>query len=182
MGAPSASARASARAVTAPAPQGQVRLLSRVIEGWALLGGLVLIGVALMSTFSATTGVLFGKPLPGDFELVEMLVAVAVFMFLPYCQVTGANVTADLFTSGAGPRTVAALTLISALVALGFSLLLLWRMYDGLLDYRRYVETTTILRIPVWYAYIPALASLVLLALAAVISVRDAIAGWRGTA
>ena len=50
------------------------------------------------------------------------------------------------------------------MVALGFSLLLLWRMYEGLQDYRQYVETTTILKIPIWYAYLPVLASLALLA------------------
>ena len=156
-----------------------VRLLRRVIEVWALLGGLVLAGIALMSTWSAASGWLFGKPLPGDFEMVEMLVAVSVFMFLPYCQITGANVTADLFTARAGPRTVALLELVAAVVALGFSLLLLWRMYDGLLDYRQYVETTTILRVPIWYAYPPALASLALVAAAALVSMRDAIGAWR---
>ena len=30
-------------------------------------------------------------------------------------------------------------------------------MYEGLLDYRQYVETTTILKIPIWVAYVPAL-------------------------
>ena len=156
-----------------------VRLLRRVIEVWALLGGLVLAGIALMSTWSAASGWLFGKPLPGDFEMVEMLVAVSVFMFLPYCQITGANVTADLFTARAGPRTVALLEWLAAGVALGFSLLLLWRMYYGLLDYRQYVETTTILRVPIWYAYPPALASLALVAAAALVSMRDAFGAWR---
>lgn len=167
------------RGEAAQAVQEPGGLLRRTIEVWALLGGLVLLGIALMSTWSATSGWLFGKPLPGDFELVEMLVAVSVFMFLPYCQLSGANVTADLFTAKAGPRTVALLELLAALVALTFSLLLLWRMYEGLLDYRKYIETTTILRIPIWYAYIPALASLALLAGAALITLRDALHGWR---
>ena len=154
--------------------------LRRVVEAWALFGGVVLLAIALMTAWSATSGWLFGRPLAGDVELVEMLTAVSVFMFLPFCQITGANVTADLFTARAGPRTVALLTLLGALVALGFSLLLLWRMYEGLLDYRQYVETTTILKIPLWYAYLPVLASLVLLAAAALASVRDALRGlWR---
>jgi TRAP-type C4-dicarboxylate transport system permease small subunit len=158
-------------------PQG---LLYRATEIWALLGGLILLAIALMTAWSATSGWLFGKPLPGDVELVEMLTAVSVFMFLPYCQMTGANVTADLFTSKAGPRTVALLGLLAALVALGFTLLLLWRMYLGLLDYRQFVETTTILRIPIWYAYLPILASIVLLTAAALASLRDALRGaWR---
>jgi len=161
------------------AVQGPQGLLHRAVEAWALLGGLVLFAIALMTAWSATSGWLFGKPLPGDVEMVEMLTAVSVFMFLPYCQLTGANVTADLFTAKAGPRTVALLTLLGAVVALGFSLLLSWRMYEGLLDYRQYVETTTILKIPIWYAYLPALVSLALLAVAALASVRDALRDWR---
>ena len=157
-------------------PQG---FLQRVIEVWALLGGVVLLAIALMTAWSATSGWLFGRPLPGDVELVEMLTAVSVFMFLPYCQLTGANVTADLFTANAGPRTIALLGLLAAVVAMGFSVLLLWRMYLGLLDYRQYVETTTILRIPIWYAYLPILASLALLAAAALGSVRSALRDWR---
>lgn len=151
--------------------------MRRLIEAWALLGGLLLLAIALMTSWSAAAGWLFGRPLPGDVELVEMLTAVSVFMFLPYCQLSGANVTADLFTAKAGPRTVARLELLGAAVALAFSLLLLWRMFEGLLDYRQYVETTTILKIPIWLAYLPALASLALLAAAAAMSVRRA---WRG--
>lgn len=151
--------------------------MRRLIEAWALLGGLLLLAIALMTSWSAAAGWLFGKPLPGDVELVEMLTAVSVFMFLPYCQLAGANVTADIFTARAGPRTVARLELLGAVVALAFSLLLLWRMYEGLLDYRQYVETTTILKIPLWFAYLPALASLALLAAAAAMSVRKALRG-----
>lgn len=152
---------------------GLTGLARRVIEIWALLGGAVLLAIALMSTWSATSAFVFNKPLQGDFELVEMCVAVSVFMFLPYCQLSDANVTADIFTAHASPRTIARLKLLSAFIALGFSVLLIWRMYAGLLDYRQYVETTTILRIPIWYAYIPALMSLALLVLASLISVRD---------
>lgn len=152
------------------APSG---LAHRVIEGWALLGGVVLMGIALMSTWSATSAFVLNKPLQGDFELVEMLVAVAVFMFLPYCQLTDANVTADIFTARASARTVGRLKLLSAGVAIGFGALLIWRMYAGLLDYRQYVETTTILRIPIWYAYVPVLISLALLLLACLITIRD---------
>lgn len=154
----------------APGPQGPLR---RIVEAWALLGGFVMLGVVLMTSWSSASGYFFGRPLPGDVELTEMLTAVSVFMFLPYCQLTGANVTADIFTAGAGPRTVAALQLASALIALGFSVLLIWRMWYGLADYREFVETTTILHVPIWYAYLPALASLVLLAAASAASVRE---------
>jgi len=148
---------------------GAAGLAHRVIEWWALLGGIVLLAIALMTAWSAATGWLLGKPLPGDFELTEIFVAIAVFAFLPYCQLTDANVTADLFTAGAGPRTLAAFRLFGVLIALAVALLLTWRTWAGLLDYRRFIETTAILKIPIWWAYVPALASLVLLVLACVI-------------
>jgi TRAP-type C4-dicarboxylate transport system permease small subunit len=164
----------AARAATGPSG-----FAARVIETWALLGGVVLLVIVLMVAWSSVRGWLFDRPLQGDVEMTEMWVAVAVFMFLPYCQLTGANVTADIFTARASPRTVALLELVSALVALCFSGLLLWRMYYGLLDYREYVETTTILHVPIWYAYVPALISLALLSLASLISVRHTLRAWK---
>ena len=157
------------------APEEAGGLLGRAIEAWAVLGGLLLLGVVLMTAWSATSGVVFSKPLPGDVELTEMLVAVAVFMFLPYCQLMGANVTADIFTERASPRTIAVFTLLSGAIALAFSVLLGVQMFRGLLDYLEFVETTTILRVPIWYAYVPALASLALLVLAALVCSHRAI-------
>jgi len=151
-------------------------LARRVIEWWALGGGVVLLVIAVMTTWSAFSGWVFGKPLPGDFELTEIFVAIAVFAFLPYCQQTDANVTADLFTARAGPRALAAFRLLGALLALAVALLLTWRTWAGLLDYRKYVETTAILKVPVWWAYVPALASLVLLVLACLLVLKDE---WR---
>jgi len=145
-------------------------LLLRIICGWAFCGGLLLIAVVLMTTYSATAGFLINKPFPGDFELTEMGVAIAAFMFLPYCQITFANVSADIFTASAGPRLIKNLSRLGSIMALAFSLLLIWRMFAGLLDYQTYLEITAILQIPLWYAFVPSLISLCLLAIAAVIT------------
>ena len=136
-----------------------------------------MVGVNMVSII----GSVFGKPFPGDFELTEMGVAVAVFTFLPYCQLVGANVSADIFTSGASRRTIAFFTLLGSLVALGFACLLIWRMYFGMLDQKEYDYTTTILQIPHWIAFIPILVSLALLAVAAIVTLlRDASALSKG--
>ncbi|EEE47861.1 TRAP transporter small permease [Roseibium alexandrii] len=155
-------------------------IASRVITVWALLGGGVLLAVVAVNMMSIL-GSMFGKPLPGDFELTEMGVAVAVFAFLPYCQLTGANVSADIFTAGASKRLIAFFTLLGSLVALGFASLLIWRMFHGMLDQREYGYTTTILQIPHWMAFVPILVSLVLLALAALVTLmRDTSALSKG--
>jgi TRAP-type C4-dicarboxylate transport system permease small subunit len=154
-------------------------LARRIIELWALAGGLVLLAIVCMNAYSLVADIAFRRPLPADFEFVEMGVAVAVFAFLPYCQVTGANVTADIFTQGAGPRTVALLALLSALIAFAFSLLLAWRMTLGMIDIYSYGETTAITGFPIWIAYVPIVASLVLLTIATIISISDALADVR---
>ena len=62
--------------------------------------------------------------------------------------------------------------MLGSLIALFFSLLLIWRMYEGLLDYQTYLEVTTILQIPLWYAFVPTLFSLFLLVLASLLTLR----------
>jgi TRAP-type C4-dicarboxylate transport system permease small subunit len=159
----------------APAESGArpTGLARRVIEWWAVAGGVMLLAIALMTAWSATTSLLFDRPLPGDFELTEIMVAVAVFAFLPYCQLTDANVTADIFTANAGARAIAGFRLLASVLGLGISALLTWRTWAGLLDYREFVETTAILKIPIWTAYVPALASLGLLMYACLITFKD---------
>lgn len=115
-------------------------------------------------------GLLLASPFPGDFELTEMGVAIAAFAFLPYCQLTFSNVSADIFTQNAGPTVNRWLSRLGSFIAFIFSLLLIWRMFVGLKDYQTYLETTTILQIPIWYAFVPTLGSLILLALAAVVT------------
>ena len=138
----------------------------RVITGWAILGGGVLLLVIGMNVLSVIGGVVW-VPFPGDFELTQIGVANAAFAFLPFCQLTGGNVTADIFSSRAGPRVVAAFKKLASFVAFLFSLLLLWRMTFGMLDQKEYGYMTAIVQFPVWLAYLPILFSLFLLAVAA---------------
>ncbi|HSG95936.1 MAG TPA: TRAP transporter small permease subunit [Afifellaceae bacterium] len=152
-----------------------------VIEIWALLGGCILLALVLMNVESVIASAVWGAPFPGDFEMTQVGVAVAAFSFLPYCQLTGANVTADIFTSGLSKRWEAIFALVASLLALGFALLLAWRMWAGMLDQRAYDYTTTILQFPHWIAFIPILISLALLAVAALMTLDKAARDARET-
>lgn len=145
---------------------------ARLIDVWAILGGLILLVVVTINVASVIGGVVW-KPFPGDFEMTEIGVAVAVFMFLPYCQLHETNVTADIFTQRASRRTIAALRLITAVIAFAFAALLLWRMSEGLQNQRDFGYTTAILQFPIWTAFLPILISLAFLAIAAVVSITE---------
>lgn len=159
---------------------GLYRLAHRTITAWAFIGGVVLLAVVAINVFSVAGGI-FWKPFPGDFELTEIGVAIAAFAFLPYCQLTGANVTADIFTARAPASWIAFFSVLASLVALGFSLLLLSRMYYGMVDQKAFGYTTAILAIPHWIAFVPILISLTLLALAAILTLSKAATAVRGS-
>ncbi|MBO6901223.1 MAG: TRAP transporter small permease subunit [Rhizobiaceae bacterium] len=140
---------------------------------WALVGGLVILGVVAVNVYSVALIILFDRPFPGVHEIVQVGVAIGMFMFLPYCQITGANVTADIFTANLGRRALARLAALGALFALLLAVLLLWRMFFGLQDLQTYRETTAIHQVPLWYAYVPILISLLLMAVSALLNLLE---------
>lgn len=154
-------------------------MVAHVIRLWALAGGLLLLAVMTINVFAVVLG-MFGSSFPGDFELTEVGVAVAAFAFLPYVQLVEGNVTADIFTERAGPRALALFRVLASTVALLFALLLLWRMAEGMLDQRSYGYVTAVLQFPIWLGFLPALLSLGLLCVAAMLTLGDAIRAFSG--
>ncbi len=157
-----------------------VRLVARLVRYWALAGGILLTGLAVMTALSAGSNIAFSVPFPADHELVKHFVAIVIFMFLPYCQLAGANVTVDIFTEGMSAGAKAAMALFSAIFAAAFALLLLRQMSYGFGSYIQYPEVTPVLKLPLWTAFPPILLSLALLFLAAVVTILDGVAGTRG--
>ena len=151
----------------------------QVIRWWALLGGLILVGLVLMTAAGALSNLFFNRPFPGDYELVKHGVAIAAFAFLPYAQLTHANVTVDLFTEGAGPRFKSAAALLASLIAILVAGVLFRQMWLGMLDYIEYREAMMALPIQLWTAFPPALVSLALLMVAGVITAAEALGAMR---
>lgn len=159
-----------------------VGLTRSFIRFWAYgVGGFTLVGIVLMTAYSAAANFFVGQPIAGDFEIVQFGVGIAAFCFLPLTQLTRANVVVDIFTLRASERTKAAMDLLGASVAAVFALTLLWRMSIGLHDYYVHQEYTPIIGIPLWMAFPPILFSLFLLFLAALISASEIIGVFRGT-
>ena len=167
----------------APAPKESdwVVFFRAFIRYWALMGGFVLLALVAITAASAVSNLLFNVPFSGEYELAKHFVGIAIFTFLPYCQLTGANVTVDIFTEGVGPRAKAAMLLLSSLLAAAFAALLLRQMSLGFGDYIRYPEETAALHLPLWTAFPPILLSLALLLVASLLTAHDAWRGLRGS-
>lgn len=145
--------------------------VGRVAAILAGCGGVILLamsGVTVLSVLGRAVPVL--PVFPGDFELVEMGAAVCVFLFLPWCQISGGQVAIEIVTQRFGPRGHAAFGMLGNAVLTLMSAVLLWRMWLGFgekfpfgseglraalaLGERPYfTETSYDLLIPVWIPF-----------------------------
>ena len=141
------------------------RGLYRVCEWAALFGCAVLILLTLTALVSIVGRSCCAKPLPGDYELAQMLVAIAVVACLPYCQMRGGNVKVDFFTARLALPIRDALDAIGAASIGLIGAVLAWRMCFGLVDLKSANDQTMILELPSWYPYLLMIPSFALLGL-----------------
>lgn len=132
------------------------RLVHGLARWTAIVGGLIIVVAALVTTLSVSGRALISTGLGsirGDFELVEVGVGFAVFAFLPYAHLTRAHAIVTIVTERFSARANAALVFISDLLMLVAALFLAWRHFYGMLDKLDYGETTLLLRLPLWWSY-----------------------------
>ena len=154
------------------------RALDLLARAFALAGGAVLVAMTGMSVVSITGRTVLGRPLAGDFELVQVGCAAAVAAFLPYCQLRRGNIIVDFFTARASPRTQGRLDALGALLLAAVMALLAWRTADGMLTVRAAGEITMIVSFPVWLGYAAIVPSL---ALTAVVGLATAVQAWKAS-
>ena len=147
--------------------------LLRLARYLAYAGGAILAAMAILTVISVIgrrfTAVGLG-PIKGDFELVEIGCAIAIFAFMPLAQMKRSHVTVDIFVQALHPRIFAFLGFVGdALIALASSVIL-WRFWLGFGEKFPYgsdafrnalamgtkpffSEATYELEIPIWIPY-----------------------------
>ena len=141
----------------------------------AILAGLLLTVITLMTCASLIGRNTTGWTIVGDFELSGAAAGAAIALFLPWSQMRGGNIIVDFFTSRASAATNAALDRLGALMfalALG---LLAWRTSIGGLNAWNSQATTMMLGLPEWIVYVFMVPPLVL---CTVIGLWQAVAGF----
>lgn len=149
------------------------RVLTRAAQILALSGGIVVIAMAMVTVVSVTGRALDWaglRPVPGDFELVEMGCAIAVFSFLPWCQMRRAHVTVDILSERLGARMHALLGFVGDFALTICAGVVLWRLWLGFAEKFPlgsdgvrvalgmgekpwFPETTYELQLPVWIPF-----------------------------
>lgn len=163
-------------------------LLSRIAEliarGMALLGGIALMALVVMTCVSITGRALIPiglQPVKGDFEMISIGMGFAVFAFLPWGIYARSHATVDLFLAAFPPLMNRVIDLLADLGFLAVAVIMAWRLWLGMLDKKSYYETTLILQFDMWQAYALALVGAVAFAVVAAFCVlrsARALAGY----
>ncbi|MEK8025375.1 TRAP transporter small permease [Pseudaquabacterium rugosum] len=145
----------------------------------AALAGAVTLGLAAMVAWSITGRTLGSGPVQGDVELMQVGIALAISLSLPWCQLHRAHLIVDFFTQRLAPRGRDRLDAVGALLLAATCALLAWRSAAGAQAVRAAGEETMILGLPMWWAYAMLAPGL---ALSAAIAAWQAQRLWRGLA
>lgn len=129
------------------------RLLQRLCDINAAIGGVILVAMAGMTVVSVIGRALFSHPILGDVELVQLGCAVVVACFLPYTQFHRANIIVDFFTSGAREATQRRMDAFGSLLYAVVLVLLTWRVAVGGVDIRAAQESSMLMNLPLWIPY-----------------------------
>ena len=141
------------------------RALEKISSGMAVLSGVILIFAGSVMVVSVVSRSLFQRPVPGDFEIVAMATAAAVFLCLPYTQWLDGNVRVDFFLSKASKHIRTTLDAITNIAFAALALVFCWRMTLGLVDFYTYGDISQIIAIPLWWVMPFAVASFGVLSL-----------------
>lgn len=154
-------------------------ILIKVITGWALVGGALLLLIVFATALNALgfTGNAIARiwggnvsGLPGYEDAVQMFVGVAALTMFPYAQLQKAHAAVDVFMQYASNWANRAVSIASGVVLAVIALWMAYMLVLGTAEVRSDNVETTVLGWPVWIFMPFAVVSCVLWAGAALIS------------
>lgn len=152
-----------------------MRVLEFLAKLCAILAGVLLTAITLMTCASLIGRNTVGTTLVGDFELTGVATGAAIALFMPWCQHRRGNIIVDFFTARVSARTNARLDRFGALLLALVFALLAWRTAVGGLNSWNTGSETQILGFPEWITYAAMVPAFVL---TAVIALRQALFGF----
>lgn len=131
-----------------------MKILSLLARFCAVLAGLLMTAITLVTCASLIGRNMMGISLVGDYELTAVTAGAAVALFLPWCQVRRGNIIVDFFTSRMPDSVNSVLDRFGALVMATMLLLLAWRTGIGGMSSYSSQTTTMMLGFPEWVVYV----------------------------
>jgi TRAP-type C4-dicarboxylate transport system permease small subunit len=131
----------------------KLKLLSLLARASAILAGVLLTVITLITCVSLIGRNTIGVTLVGDYELTAVTAGAAVALFLPWCQLKRENIVVDFFTAKLSDSTNAKLDRFGSFLLGAAMLLLAWRTAVGGLSAYDSQTTSMMLGFPEWIVY-----------------------------
>ena len=129
---------------------------------FAILAGVLLTFITLMTCYSIVGREFLGSALLGDFELSGAATGAAIAMFMPWCQAKRGNIIVDFFTTSTSEKTQSRLDAFGTLLYTLVLGLVAWRVAVGGIDIKANQETSMLMALPLWIPYMLMVPGLVL--------------------
>jgi TRAP-type C4-dicarboxylate transport system permease small subunit len=149
------------------------RALARATAIVTWTGSAVLVSVAVVTVLSVIGRYLFNRPIEGDYELVEIGMAVAIFLYFPYTHLTGSNIVAEFFTHKVPERGRKVLETVHDAIFGAVAALFTWRLALGCIRKFQENDTTMLLAIPKGWAFLLAVIAMAMLTAVCALRVAD---------
>jgi TRAP-type C4-dicarboxylate transport system permease small subunit len=130
-----------------------LKILTTLSRLCAILAGLLLTGITLMTCYSLIGRNTTGATISGDFELTGVATGAAIALFMPLCQLKRGNIIVDFFTAKVSERINAQLDRFGALMMSATFVLLSWRTSLGGLSAYETQSGTMMVGFPEWIVY-----------------------------
>ena len=151
-------------------------LLEKLAKLCAVLAGLLLTVITLMTCVSLIGRNTVGWTIVGDVEISGFVAGAAIALFMPWCQLRRGNIIVDFFTTRASAATQGALDRLGALLLCAVMVLMTWRTGVGGLNAWTSKSGSMMLGLPEWLVYICMVPPLFLTAL---IALAQALRGFQ---
>ena len=146
-----------------------MKLLETGAKLCAVLAGVLLTVITLMTCVSLIGRNTTGWTIVGDFELSGSAAGAAIALFMPWCQCRRGNIMVDFFTTGTSASTQAWLDRFGALLLALAMGLMAWRTAVGGLSAWTNHSGSMMLGFPEWVVYVGMVPPLALTALIALV-------------
>jgi len=129
------------------------RWIDRTVSALVVLAGLCLLAIVVLVSFGVVMRYVFGAPLLGVNEFVQLTAVALVMAAMPYCTARGDHVAVDVFEKAMGKWGRYLGDIVSYLLS-GFVLAILaQRAALKALDALEWGDATNMLRMPIWPFY-----------------------------
>jgi TRAP-type C4-dicarboxylate transport system permease small subunit len=155
---------------------------AKIIELWALIGGVVLLCAVLVAVINASgfsANVVarnFGlnvSGLPGYEDMVTLFVGFSALAMFPYCQLKGGNIAVDVFIKSAPISVQWASHIFSSLAVVAIALFFVYMLSLGIAEVKSDHTETAVLGWPVWPFMAPSVISCALWVIASVMNINQ---------